>query len=307
MGTGKTKTCIWALRLSQAHRPRQLDAGGGAAVDARLHLGQGDLPHHAAPDGAGADRRRRARRTKLLPQKDVDIYIVNHDGVKVIFKELMQRPDIDCICFDEAAAYRNARAERSKVARKLTKRPQVCLGHDRIADAIGTDRCLRTGAPDHTRHGAAFVGAVPAGHHDQRLAVPLGAAQGRRTRRCRRSCSPRCASRLDEIVELPTVIVREIDVPMGTRQKQVYDALRDHASALLKEGTITASNGGVVFSKMLQAIASAGSMRDDDRKIIRARQRGHAAGAARHHRVGRAQGHRVLAVQVGDGGDRRAR
>jgi len=42
-------------------------------------------------------------------------------------------------------------------------------------------------------------------------------------------------------------------LPLGPKQKQVYDALRDHAAALLKEGTITAANGGVVFSKMLQA------------------------------------------------------
>ena len=39
--------------------------------------------------------------------------------MKVIAKELAARHDIDVICFDEAAAYRNARAERSKVRKDL--------------------------------------------------------------------------------------------------------------------------------------------------------------------------------------------
>ena len=58
----------------------------------------------------------------------------------------MQRPDIDVICFDEAAAYRNARAERSKVARALVASRTVRVGHDRLADADGADRC-RSGWP----------------------------------------------------------------------------------------------------------------------------------------------------------------
>ena len=62
------------------------------------------LPHQKVVVLTGtADRRK-----KLLAEK-ADIYIVNHDGVKVILKELLQRQDIDVICFDEAAAYRNAR------------------------------------------------------------------------------------------------------------------------------------------------------------------------------------------------------
>ena len=87
---------------------------------------------------------------------------------------------------------------------------------------------------------------------------------------CRKVLQPAVRFTLDEIVELPPVIEREIRVPMGKRQQEVYDALKDHASALLKEGTVTAANGGVVFSKMLQA--SLGWVYgDEDRKVFDAR------------------------------------
>src|SRR4029077_16745828 len=51
------------------------------------------------------------RRHKLLAEHH-DIYLINHDGVEVVSKALKLRSDIDVICFDEAAAYRNARADR---------------------------------------------------------------------------------------------------------------------------------------------------------------------------------------------------
>ena len=58
---------------------------------------------------------------------------------------------------------------------------------------------------------------------------------------------------LDDITELPPVITRDMQVELGPRQKAAYQQLKDHASVMLKEGTITAANGGVVFSKLLQA------------------------------------------------------
>jgi SNF2 family DNA or RNA helicase len=71
---------------------------------------------------------------------------------------------------------------------------------------------------------------------------------------------------LDDIVELPPVVHREVDVPIGARQKQVYEKLRETAAVLLKDGTITADNGGVLFTKLLQA--SIGWVYGDDNRKI---------------------------------------
>jgi SNF2 family DNA or RNA helicase len=72
---------------------------------------------------------------------------------------------------------------------------------------------------------------------------------------------------LDDVVELPPVIERDVQVPMGERQAKVYNVLKEHASALLKEGTITAANGGVLFSKLLQ-VSLGWVYADRDREIV---------------------------------------
>jgi hypothetical protein len=65
------------------------------------------------------------KRRKLLAL-DADIYIVNHDGVKVLHKELAERTDIDVVVVDELAEYRNASTDRWKVLHAVTKdRPWV--------------------------------------------------------------------------------------------------------------------------------------------------------------------------------------
>lgn len=47
-------------------------------------------------------------------EKDVDFYVINHDGVEVISKELKARKDIDLLILDEASVYINARTTMYK-------------------------------------------------------------------------------------------------------------------------------------------------------------------------------------------------
>src|SRR6187431_104054 len=114
MGTGKTKACIWAFDYLQSvgRAKRMLVVAPLSTLDftwaREIFL---TLPNKSVTVLSGDAKRRKKR----LAEKH-DIYIINHDGLKVLYKELMLRPDIDVICFDEAAAFRNARAERSKVA-----------------------------------------------------------------------------------------------------------------------------------------------------------------------------------------------
>ena len=61
-----------------------------------------------------------------------DIYIVNHHGLAVIAKEVMARLDIDVICFDEAAAYRNSRTALCKDSIPHRRPTRGGVGHDRF-------------------------------------------------------------------------------------------------------------------------------------------------------------------------------
>lgn len=264
MGTGKTKACIWAFDYLQGvgRAKRMLVVAPLSTLnftwEREIML---TLPGKSVAVLTGDARRRK----RLLAEKH-DIYVINHDGVKVVWKELLLRHDIDAICFDEAAAYRNARAERSKIARKLAQGRKYVWG--------------MTGSPTPSSptdaYGLAHLitpQSAPRSWVQFRQETMVQVTQFKWVARndakdtVVKLLQPAVRFALDDITELPPVIDRELQVPMGKRQEEVYNALRDHASALLKEGTITAANGGVVFSKMLQ-VSLGWVYADRDREII---------------------------------------
>lgn len=59
------------------------------------------------------------KRLKLLADPDAKFFIINHDGIKTIEKELLDA-NFDAVIVDEAAAFRNAQTNRYKVLEKLT-------------------------------------------------------------------------------------------------------------------------------------------------------------------------------------------
>jgi SNF2 family DNA or RNA helicase len=263
-GTGKTRAAIWAFDFLQQEglARRMLVVAPLSTLNftwAREIFNT--LPHKVVRVLTGDA----ARRKRLLAEK-ADIYVVNHDGVKVLFKELMQRLDIDVICFDEVAAYRNSRAERSKIAQKLSLNRRYIWGMtgsptpSAPTDAFGLARLITPAT-------------APRSFTHFRQDTMINVSQFKWVARSdakdtvAQLLQPSVRFSLDEIIELPPVIEREIEVPIGPRQRQVYDVLKEHASALLKEGTVTAANGGVLFSKLLQA--SIGWVYgDDDRKVF---------------------------------------
>jgi SNF2 family DNA or RNA helicase len=249
MGTGKTKACIWSY-----HFLKSIGKAKSMLVTCPLSTMRftwereifNTIPGLKVQVLSGSAERRK----KLLAEK-ADIYVINHDGVRVVYKELMARPDINVICFDEAAAYRNARSDRAKMARALSK------GRDFI--------WAMTGSPTPSEPTDAFgLAALVTPETAPRSFVQFRAdtmiqinqftwkPKRNAAEIVARVLTPAVRFTLDEIVELPPVIEHEIEVPMGKDQGKTYKMLKDHAAALLKEGTITAVNGGVCYSKMLQ-------------------------------------------------------
>lgn len=122
MGTGKTMSLLWAWDfLRQEGLTNKLLV---VAPLSTLESTWGDeifthLPHLKF----GVVHGDRARRQKILAQ-NYDVFIVNHDGVKVISEDLQKRPDIDAVVIDELSeAARNAGTDRWKTFKKtLSKR-----------------------------------------------------------------------------------------------------------------------------------------------------------------------------------------
>src|SRR5262249_21612753 len=125
MGTGKTKCALWAYdylrRCDVAHRMLVV------APLSTLHFTWArevflTTPHlkvivlHAE----------RKERLKLLAEP-ADIYVCNHDGLKIIANDVMERKDIDVICLDELATYRN-RVKKAKLVEAMVERKPVVWG-----------------------------------------------------------------------------------------------------------------------------------------------------------------------------------
>ena len=265
MGTGKTKAALWAhdyLQKTGQAKSMLVVAPLSTLEFTWAREAFQTFPNKKVVVLSGTAEKRK----KLLAQK-ADIYVINHDGVRVVFNDLQRRLDIDVICFDEAAAYRNARAERSKIARNLTRRRSYVWG--------------MTGSPTPSSPTDAFglawlVTPLSAPRsfmqfrHETMLQINQWKWAPRREAAdvVAKQLQPSVRYTLDEIVELPPVIDREIRIPLGKEQRKAYHQLEEQAATMLRQGTVTAINGGAKYSKMLQA--SIGWMySDDDRKVIK--------------------------------------
>ena len=99
MGTGKTKSCLWAFDYLKRHRlARKMLVVAPLSTLRFVWQREAMLVPQMKVEVLDGPRERRLKR---LNNRDADIYIVNHDGLKVIAEALKLRLDIDVFCFDE--------------------------------------------------------------------------------------------------------------------------------------------------------------------------------------------------------------
>jgi SNF2 family DNA or RNA helicase len=193
-----------------------------------------------------------ARRFQRLADENIDIYIINHDGLGIVAKEIIARTDIDVIVLDELAVYRN-NTKRTKIAGRVCERKPAIWG--------------MTGSP--------MPNAVTDIYQQIKIITPLRVPKYFGTLRDELQYKitqfkwvnkvgaidrafdyfqPSVRYTLDDIMELP-----EANVPppqqtdLSEEQHRIYDSIRKYATALVAAKEITAMNAGVVMSKLLQA------------------------------------------------------
>ena len=249
MGTGKTKACLWSFDfLRKAHRATTMLVV--APLSTLTFTWEREIfntfPHFKVKVLTGTAE---ARRRKLA--EPADIYIINHHGLAVIAKDIRARLDIDVICLDEAAIYRNKSTTLTKVAASITDLRDTVWAMtgsptpSAPTDAIGLARLV---VPEKAPRSFSHFRQETMMQVSQFKWVPKKTAADTVSQ----VLQPSVRYTLDEIVELPPVIEREIQIDMGVRQKATYQMLKEHAAVQLKEGTITAVNGGVLYTKLLQ-------------------------------------------------------
>ena len=249
MGTGKTKASLWAWRY--LNRTGQ---AGKCVVVAPLSTLNFTWSREIFQTLPGVTYQvlhgTKAKRLQRLAT-DADVYIINHDGLSVIEEALAKRTDIDTLILDELAVYRNGTATRTKVTRKVAAKMKWVWG--------------MTGSPTPNAPTDAWSQAtiitpdtVPRYFGRFRDAVMQKLSQFRFIPKTNAldlvydALQPSVRYTLDEVVELPDLIERTIDIEMGPTQLKVYKQMEEAAFALVKSKEITAMNAGAVLNKLLQ-------------------------------------------------------
>lgn len=192
----------------------------------------------------------REKRLAQLARQDVDIYIINHDGVKTIYEALTKRPDIDVLCLDELAVYRN-NTDRTRLMQKIAATKTWVWGLTGAPTPHAPTDVFQQAKiiTPHTvpKHFGRFrdelmVKITPFKYIPRHNANELAYA----------ALQPSVRFALEDVTELPPYISRRIDVPMGPKQSKIYEEMRKHCFGMVGANTITAANAGAALNKLLQ-------------------------------------------------------
>ena len=190
------------------------------------------------------------RRFKLL-DIDADIYIINHDGVKVMSKRLAERKDIDCVAVDELAEYRNAKTSRwTHMHRVLQGRTWVWGLTGSPTPKAPTDAWaqVRLICPDNvpkffTRFRDMVMRQMSMYKWVPRVEAPFVV---------RDAMQPAVLYKREECLDLPPCTVSTRDVGMSQQQAKAYKDMLNRLRMEYQGGEVTAVNESVKMMKLVQ-------------------------------------------------------
>jgi SNF2 family DNA or RNA helicase len=250
MGTGKTRTILWSWDYLNSN-----NLAGKLLVVAPLSVLTSvwarevfdTLPHRKVAVLHGD----RAKRLKQLARADVDIYVINHDGLKIVLDELYKRPDINVLAIDELAVYRRSNTKRTRALMAFAKRTKWVWG--------------LTGAPIPTSPTDVYSQAlivtperVPQYFKWFRDELMYKVSEFRYVPKpdaldkAYKALQPAVRYTLDDVLELPPVVERIVEVEMSAEQRRIYNAMAHECYAMVENHEITAANAGANMSKLLQ-------------------------------------------------------
>jgi SNF2 family DNA or RNA helicase len=193
----------------------------------------------------------REKRLKMLRQ-DVDIYIINHDGVGTIDSELMERTDIDVICIDELATFRNAnkRAEAVKMLAHNKKYVWGMTGSPMPREVTDVWSQCSIVTPhtvpkyfSHIRNALMIKTGQSAWDWSPRPNAEVLAVN---------YMKPHVRFTLDDVTELPPKVLQYHEVPMSAQQTKVYNEIKNKAVSMIGTKIVDVLNAGAAIQKLLQ-------------------------------------------------------
>ena len=248
MGTGKSRAALWAW---DALNKKGL--AGKLLICCKLSNLRDPWADEAFKiiPGRKINLLHGSRKTRLeLLEEPADIYVINHDGLKVIYKELLARKDITVLCIDELNAYRN-NSDRTRLMKRFAANFQTVWG------LTGNPR---PNAPTDIHHQVKIVtpgrGVKSFKTAKDQLMVQLSqykwAPKAGANEVAFGWMQPAVRFPLDAVTELPDAITRPVHVELSTQQEKIYNTVKKDLIAQIRDKKITALNAGAAMGKLLQ-------------------------------------------------------
>jgi SNF2 family DNA or RNA helicase len=249
MGTGKTKSALWAWDYLRGNNYAKKALVVAPLSTLNFVWGReifATLPNVKYAILHGSKKQRLNR----LADPDVDVFIINHDGLKVIEDDLHARTDIDTLIIDELAVYRN-NSDRSKGMRKFAERFDWVWGMtgapmpNQPTDVWAQARIVTPNTvPTYFKNARDMLMTKV----DQFKYIPKPDA----VEKAFAMMQPAVRFELDDVVELPDVVSRTIDVDLTKAQADAYAKMSKLFQVMIDNETITAVNAGAAMQKLLQ-------------------------------------------------------
>jgi SNF2 family DNA or RNA helicase len=275
MGTGKTVSSLWAYDyLRKTKLVNKLLIVCPLSTMERTWADEifKTFPHLEATVLYGAA----ARRKKLLATKSSDVYIINTDGLRIIEKDLAQRPDIDIVIVDEVAMFRNSQTTRFKsmnvIANKQTPRRVWGLTGmptpNSPTDAWAQCKLVvpnADGVPKYfsSARDAVMIQKGPFKWEPKQNANDI----------VLQWMQPSIRYSLDDVTELPDQVVIHRHAEMSDEQKRAYNTMLSKLKAEYEGGEILAVNEAIKASKLVQIACGVAYTRDGGQVVLPAPNR----------------------------------
>ena len=263
MGTGKTRSALFACdhMLQEGEITKVLVV---APLSTLSQVWDREIFQYFGQYSVGVVHGTRAKRVKILNTHH-EFYIINHDGIAVVMKELLAMK-FDVVIIDEVGAFRNKSTDRWKNMNKLIANVPYAWGMtgsptpNEPTDAWGLAKLLTPRrAPRHFRDFqrktmtqiTQFKWFAKPDANDHVFEMLQPAVRYKR----------------DDCVELPPTIYKTIEVEPSVQIKQTYKKMIGALRTAFKEGLISAANEGVLFMKLLQI--ACGWVYTDKKGVVR--------------------------------------
>lgn len=249
IGTGKSRAALYAFdylkKIGEANRALVIAPLSTLTLTWDREAFE-NFPHLQAAVVYGE----RKKRLKIL-EEPADLYIINHDGVKVLLEELKRRDDIDTIIVDELAVFRNQRTALHRNLKALIQDKKWVWGMTGAptptapTDAWGQARLLTPhrvprsfkGFREVTMKQVSTFKWIPKPEAHTIVADALQPA----VRFTREQC-----------LDLPPITYSDRAVEMPSKAKRAYQRMLKDLVVEVDNGEVKAMNEGVKLNKLLQ-------------------------------------------------------